>query len=713
MSEVRTPLQRLWSALGRAWRTPRGKISAVFLLIGVWRPIALCIPALLYGIPALRALVRRLLYSVRAKLAAFYVFAGVLPILLVATVLLFTGYVALGQTSARIVESRLDRHVEWGEACAHNLELAYWRARSTGVGIPEAARMAMDASWSHAPSTLRGWARHQDALIATRGNAAPSDAFAPRWLHDRDFVGLTAIDSMHLDLRARVLVHDGADTVEFGCVLPIDTGWLNRALPGQHDVLRGGVGATGRSLFEFETQPDSAIVREGVVAFFNRGTVGNAGARLDLGDRTRRPALGDTSGNRLRFAMAPQRLAVTAGSDSAFVGYPDLAPWKLRSRWGLLKWLYVANPVDWDTGLTQGMGPPITVLFTVEGATRALLRFGAGGIENIIVIVVLVVVSLLVLVQIVATLQGFVYARAIANSVSTLDHGVRAIRAGDFDQRMQPREPDQLGALALAFNDMTARLQGLLEARVQHEAVERELTIARDVQARLFPATNPYTPFMEVFGVCMPARVVSGDSYDFIEVGGSWDAMVADVSGKGMSAALLMASMHSALRSSYLGLPRGDMPDPADILTRLNRHLHTYAEPSRFVTLFLVRYSGDGKLVYCNAGHNPAVLVREGRVEWLASGGLMLGPFPDLVYQSAVVDVHPGDVVCLYTDGLTEAESPTGEQFGEEQLARTMRGLSGQAPKDVVAALLDAVRTWRAGGEPGDDLTLVVLRITA
>lgn len=712
MAEVDAPLRRLAAVLMRAWRTPRGKISAVFLLIGLWRPIALCIPALAYGIPGLRVLIRRLLYSVRAKLAAFYVFAGVVPILLIAVVLLFIGYVALGQTSARIVERRLDRHVEWGEECARNLELAYWRARSAGVAVPEAARAALDAGWGHAPVTLRGWVRQGDAVVATRGDAGRADIVAPRWLQDRGFVGLTAIDSMHLDLRTRVLVHDGADTVEFGAVLPIDTGWLNRTLPGAHDVLRGGVGDADRSLYEFESQPDSAIVREGVVAFFNRGTVGGAGGRIDLGDATRRTALGDTARNQLRFGMGGQRFAVTAGSDSAFAGYPELAPWKLRSRWGLLKWLYVANPVDWDTGRTQGIGPPVTVLFTVEGATRALLRFGVG-FENILVVVVLVVVSLLVLVQIVATLQGFVYARAIANSVSTLDHGVRAIRSGDFGQRMQPREHDQLGALAMAFNDMTARLQGLMEERVQHEAVERELTIARDVQARLFPATNPYAPFLEAMGVCMPARVVSGDAYDFVEVGGGWDAMVADVSGKGISAALLMASMHSALRSSYLGLARGEVPDPAEILTRLNRHLHLYAEPSRFVTLFLVRYTGNGKLVYCNAGHNPAVLVRDGRVEWLASGGLMLGPFPDLVYQSAVVDVQPGDVVCLYTDGLTEAESPTGEQFGDERLARAMRALSGQSPKDVIAALQTEVRTWRAGGEPGDDLTLVVLRITA
>jgi len=342
-----------------------------------------------------------------------------------------------------------------------------------------------------------------------------------------------------------------------------------------------------------------------------------------------------------------------------------------------------------------------------------LLATGWAGIENYVLIGVLAVIAVLILVQMVATLQGFVYARAIANSVSRLDDGVRAIRAGDFGQRIQPHERDQLGGLALAFNDMSERLQSLLEERVHHEAVERELAIARDVQARLFPARMPYAPYLEAVGMCLPARVVSGDSYDFVEVPGGWDSFVADVSGKGMSAALLMASLHSALHGAYIGQPRGHAPDPADVVTRLNQHLHQYAEPSRFVTLFMARYCGDGKLIYCNAGHNPAALVRDGRVQWLQAGGLMLGPFPDLQYTNIVVAVQPGDVLCMYTDGVTEAESPTGEQFGEERLARTLRQAAGAHPRDVAAALQEAVQGWRAGGEPLDDVTIVVLRITA
>jgi len=188
--------------------------------------------------------------------------------------------------------------------------------------------------------------------------------------------------------------------------------------------------------------------------------------------------------------------------------------------------------------------------------------------------------------------------------------------------------------------------------------------------------------------------------------------VVADVSGKGMSAALLMASLHAALHSLYLRDGHADPPCIGEIVTDLNAHLHQYVEPTRFVTLFLTRYGGGGKLQYCNAGHNPAALIHDGKVEWLSSGGLMLGPFAALRYEPTTVDVRRGDLVCIYTDGVTEAESPDGEQFGEERLAAVLQGLTGAHPREAIAAVQQRVREWRGEREPGDDLTLVALRVT-
>jgi sigma-B regulation protein RsbU (phosphoserine phosphatase) len=265
--------------------------------------------------------------------------------------------------------------------------------------------------------------------------------------------------------------------------------------------------------------------------------------------------------------------------------------------------------------------------------------------------------------------------------------------------------------LALAFNDMSEQMQTLMRQQAEHESVERELAIARSVQQRLFPERLPELPYLEANGICLPARMVSGDYYDFIPVPGGCDALIADVSGKGMSAALLMASVHAALRSQYPG-NGGAPPDPGEILTRLNRHLHESLEASRFVTLLLVRVLEGGELVYGNAGHNPALLLRGDRIEWLRAGGFLLGPFADSRFESTSLAVRQGDVLCLYTDGVTEAVGPEGEQFGEQRLAETLRHAGDLEPRALQEHIVESVRDWQGGAEAGDDLTLVVLRFT-
>jgi sigma-B regulation protein RsbU (phosphoserine phosphatase) len=332
--------------------------------------------------------------------------------------------------------------------------------------------------------------------------------------------------------------------------------------------------------------------------------------------------------------------------------------------------------------------------------------------ETVVVWGALSIITTLLVLLVVATVRGLLYARSIAASVSKLDHGVRAIRRGAFGVRIEPREKDQLGALAHGFNEMSSQLQTLLEERAAHRVVERELEIARTVQARLFPQQDPRDEHLEAVGVCVPARAVSGDYYDFLPIRGGWDLLVADVSGKGMSAALLMASLQASLRGQY-GAARETPPDPARALDHVNRHLATYAEATRFVTLFLVRYDGGGELEYCNAGHNPALVVRDGGVQWLREGGLMLGPFPERPYRSTRLAVRPGDLVCLYTDGVTEAMDPHSEEFGEERLAQLLQEQGARPLGEIRRALLERVKEWRQGGAATDDVTFVLVRILA
>lgn len=687
MAQRRSPIRLVASFLRGLWRTRMGKVSAAFVLLGLWRPGFLLVPLAYYAVKLVRAGMRRLLYSVRARLAAFYVYAALLPVLLGVTVLVFVLYVVLGQVSARVIESRLERQVEWAEQRQHRVENAYWRNRAGGSEPRPAMQAALQEAFADVTAPdFAYWALDlRGAEVAVRGSVPPAERHAPAWLGERRFVGIAMRDTSEFQLRTRLRLVDGDAVFEVGSMLPIGMALLNSGLPGTIDEVRAGLGSPERSLRECEALDDSALVEQGVV-----GSLGGGAA----------------------ITVSPTQVRVE-GQPAGTVGThaPNAMP-RLRSRFGLQHWAYLGYPLDWATGRTDAPGPTVVTTFSVEGAARELLRTGLG-VTPVIKFLVGIVVGALLLLQIGGTVRGLLYARTISNAVAKLDRGVRAIEAGDFDHRIAARERDQLGALARAFDHMSERLQSLLEERAARQAMERELAIARDVQARLFPEQTPYAPFLSAFGVCQPARTVSGDYYDFIESSGSYDAVIADVSGKGMSAALLMASLHSALRSLYLRYDSDATPDAGDILTRLNQHLHQYVEPSRFVTLFLARYRGDGRLVYCNAGHNPAALVQGERVEWLSAGGLMLGPFPGLLYESTTVPVQPGDLLCLYTDGVTEALGQGGEQFGEERLAQALRDAVTLPPRDVATTVQQRVRDWCGDTEPSDDLTLVVLRITA
>ena len=697
-------------AFAAAWRTRMFRVTlglvALALLVRGARPVLL-LPGVYYGVRFVRLATRRILYSVRARLVAFYLYSALLPILMVATILLFLGYLVLGQVSARVVEERLGHLASWVEEHAHRAETGYWRARAAGLPPVEAAAQALEAAYGGAREPgLACWvADGRGQVLEARGPLTPDDLRVPAWLGEHGFAGLVAVDSVRLELRTRLRFVEPSGAVELGCVVPVDT-----------RILNAGLGDSSRTAWEAGAAraADSTIAGTGILACIAPGrkvVVGSSTITV-----TSAPTAGIATGaggdSVLRGGSRP---GGGGGPDRSVSGAPISEEFalraRLRSRYQVLGWPYIGYPLAWSTGKRDEPGPLLRIVFTVEGAGHALLHTGFGVIAQLWWIVV-AVVGILMLLLVIGTLRGLLYARTISNSVAKLDHGVRAIRGGDFGFRVQPRERDQLGTLALAFNDMSQRLQDLLEERIAHRAVERELALARDVQSRLFPERMPDTPFLQATGLCLPARTVSGDYYDFIDLGCGWDAVVADVSGKGISAALLMASLQAALRGQYPPDGRGAAPDPAEVLTRLNSHLHAHVEPNRFVTLFLVRYGGGGRLLYGNAGHNPAALVRGAEVQWLSAGGPMLGPFAGQRFATASVDVQPGDLVCLYSDGVTEAESPAGDFFGEERLAAVLCAHAGEHPREVEAGVLRRLQEWRSGKEAGDDVTVVVLRIT-
>jgi sigma-B regulation protein RsbU (phosphoserine phosphatase) len=275
----------------------------------------------------------------------------------------------------------------------------------------------------------------------------------------------------------------------------------------------------------------------------------------------------------------------------------------------------------------------------------------------------------------------------------------------------------------------------LLVEQQEKQRLENELLIAQEVQAQLFPKGVFDVRSLELYGFCAPARSVSGDYYDFVPLGPDNLALaVGDISGKGISAALLMATIHSAVRAYSLervpmmasaGAGHGGSfvlaktdelgyveVSPALLCTMLNRQVLRSTPIEKYATLFLGMYDGLTRtLTYCNAGHlPPVILAADGTLRRLEVGGSVVGLLDGLTFNEAEVTIHPGDVFVAYSDGITEPENEFGE-FGEErllQLVRENQGLSLQRIADLVVA---AVKDWIGAEEQPDDITIVLARL--
>jgi serine phosphatase RsbU (regulator of sigma subunit) len=216
---------------------------------------------------------------------------------------------------------------------------------------------------------------------------------------------------------------------------------------------------------------------------------------------------------------------------------------------------------------------------------------------------------------------------------------------------------------------------------------------------------------LELAGYNAPCRTVGGDYYDFIPYGeGRLALVLGDVAGKGMAAAMLMSSLQARVRLLT------ETPGPlAALMNRLDRSIAATCPRNRFITLFLcILDPASGEAVYCNAGHNPALLVRStGEVETLEAVGTVLGILPDLGYEEQHDRFGDGDLIAIYSDGVTEATGRDGEEFGQQRLAELLVKMRDRNAEDIVKAVTDALDSWCLSDVSEDDVTLVVARRTA
>jgi phosphoserine phosphatase RsbU/P len=275
---------------------------------------------------------------------------------------------------------------------------------------------------------------------------------------------------------------------------------------------------------------------------------------------------------------------------------------------------------------------------------------------------------------------------------------------------LRPFTQEDLDLLTVMANVAAIRIEHarLAEVEQSEKLMELELAQASEIQSMLLPTEAPSYPGYDLAGHNLPCRTVGGDYFDFVPYAdGRVALVVGDVSGKGLPAALLMSSLQARVQMlSETG------PDPASAVTLLNRNLAERCPAGKFVTFFYALLDpASGSLTYSNAGHNYPLLLREdGSVEELSGGGMVLGLFPSIRYELRETKLEPGDMLVLYSDGVTEACDPIGEEFGEARLAKFFQERGDESCSHLVASLMAHLRTWRSSTSFADDFTIVLVK---
>jgi phosphoserine phosphatase RsbU/P len=269
---------------------------------------------------------------------------------------------------------------------------------------------------------------------------------------------------------------------------------------------------------------------------------------------------------------------------------------------------------------------------------------------------------------------------------------------------------EDLSLLTVLANVAAIRIEHarLIDVEQAKRILAKDLEQAAQIQQGLLPTRAPKVPGIELAGHNAACRTVGGDYYDFIPYADGRVAIaLGDVSGKAMPAALLMTSLHARVR-----VLAEEPPDVAEMMTKLNRATAANCPSNRFITFFFsVLDPRTGELVYANAGHNPPMIVRaDGNIDQLQGGGLLMGIMPSARYEAYRIVLNPGDSLVLYSDGVTEAANPDGEEFGEERLARILHENHTRGPHEILEAVTSAVSDFSGGAPVADDLTLVVAK---
>jgi len=380
---------------------------------------------------------------------------------------------------------------------------------------------------------------------------------------------------------------------------------------------------------------------------------------------------------------------------------------------------------DWNTGEPRRAAVALTYklgeLFERLSDAQSIELAGYGSIGNAFKLVFVVVAVLFLIIELVALVMGLALARSITSSIHELFMGTERVRQGDFTHRISINTKDQLGELAGSFNQMTGSIENLLQTAAEKKRLEEELRIARQIQMSLLPRGQLDMSGLSVTALCVPAREVGGDYNDFFPLGpGRLGVLIADVAGKGTSAALYMAELKGlimALSQTY--------QSPRQLLIEANRILSDNLDSRSFITMtYAVIDLVNGVMTYARAGHcpliylpGPAAAVQGAQV--LVPSGMVLGlridgaveKFNDLLEEKQI-PLHTGDVLVFYTDGITEAMNNDSDLFGDSRLSRIVEEHGHLDSGELRERILREIESFVGTADQHDDMTMILIKVT-
>ncbi|MBM42766.1 MAG: hypothetical protein CL483_12665 [Acidobacteria bacterium] len=617
-----------------------------------------------FGVFLLRVvalLQRRVLWRVRRKLVLSYLLIGFVPILLLVSFFLLAGTLLLSTVTSLLVQLSFEDVIDdvGGFVRATSIELGAHDRPLMASALLEQRVSTLSERYPEAGITVRGL---DPSVAETRLQAGvgawPMDPVA-NWVTDLT-QGLVIVDTPQ---GRRVTARGTAPLMLDGRRFLVIAD-----LPVSDTVLTRMERATGVELL----------------------TIGGSPVSAGVPDAAEMPDV--------QFRSAPTESSLTSGLPS--IAFLDL--------------------LEWSTG--EHVSGAVSFLVQPVVFYRQVVQGGNSSYAGALLFVLMAIGAMFLTIEAVALVMGFALAKSITGAVHELFTGTERVRQGDLDHRIQVATRDQLGELAKSFNAMTGSIADLLQEAEEKRRLEEELRIAREIQMSLLPDAPVSLPGLAVTALCRPAREVGGDYYDFVALDQHrLGVLVADVSGKGTSAALYMAELKGLI------LSLGQVYDsPKRLLIEVNRILSTELDNRTFITMtYAVVDLRARTLTYVRAGHTPLMHVSSqgplrGQAQVLVPSGLVVGlqlegietRFAELL-EECTVQIAQGDLFALFTDGITEAMNEDLDLFGEERLGRLLAEHAQLSSEDLRERILGAVDAFAGGADQHDDITIVLLRVDA